>query len=151
MTTPHPLSKLIGTWSSLAWFNETKDGRTIHPLGKNPTGYISYSEDGFVFVHMASKSRELFGSTDPFGGTAAQDSAALKSHITYAGRYEFVSDTRVVHHAKQSSVPDWVGTQQVRDVIWIGDKLRLSAQNVVFQGQSVDAYVDWERATLPQT
>tara|TARA_R110002072_G_scaffold84907_1_gene192322 strand:+ start:108 stop:305 length:198 start_codon:yes stop_codon:yes gene_type:complete len=34
---------------------------------------------------------------DPFGGSLEEDSAAMKSQITYAGTYEFFGD-RIEHH-----------------------------------------------------
>lgn len=76
---------LVGTWSLLDRFNQTEDGRKLYPLGEDATEYISYSRDGFVFVHMMSNNRATFKANDPFGGTALKDSGAFKSHITYAG------------------------------------------------------------------
>ena len=142
MTLP---SKLLGTWSLLAWFNETEDGTRLYPLGEAATGYISYSQDGHVFVHLAADGRAPFAVNDPFGATEAEDSAAMKSHITYAGRY-VDHGAYVVHHVTQSSCPNWVGTEQHRDIELNGDRLRLSAPGALFQGQRVTAYVDWERA-----
>ena len=136
---------LLGTWSLLAWFNETSDGQRIYPLGKSATGYISYSQDGHVFVHMMASDRPAFATNDPFGGSETEDSAAFKSHITYAGRFDCAGD-QVFHHVTQASCPNWIGSTQVRDVAFLDDRLRLSAAGATFQGQSVTAHVDWERA-----
>jgi len=138
-------SPLVGTWSLLAWYNQTADGRRLYPLGPDATGYIGYSHDGFVFVHLMAADRALYAVNDPFGGTAEEDSAAVKSQITYAGRYEFHGD-HVIHRVTHSSCPNWVSTSQVRQVEFIGDRLRLTAEGALFQGHEVTAYVDWERA-----
>ena len=135
---------LLGTWSLIAWFNETAGGERIYPLGKAATGYISYSQDGFVFVHMMAPDRAAFASNDPFCGTAAEDSAAFKSQITYAGRFTCAGD-QVFHHVTQASCPNWIGSKQVRNVAFRDQRLRLSAEGAIFQGQAVTAYVDWER------
>lgn len=137
---------LLGTWSLLDWYNETDTGQRLHPLGPNATGYISYSQDGFVFVHMMAPERALFAVNDPFGGTAEEDSAAFKSQITYAGRYEYHGD-HVIHHVTQASCPNWIGTDQVRHVAFFDQCLRLSAAGATFQGQTVIACVEWQRAT----
>jgi hypothetical protein len=136
---------LIGTWSLLGWYNETEYGRKLYPLGEDATGYISYSQDGFVFVHMMAGSRATFTVNDPFGGTAQEDSDAFKSHITYAGQYSY-QGTHVIHRVTQASCPNWIGTEQVRQIEFFDRRLRLSAADAMFQGQKVTAYVDWQRA-----
>jgi hypothetical protein len=46
-----------------------------------------------------------------------------------------------------ASFPNWVGTDQVRKVAWQDDRLTLSAEGVVFQGQEVTAFLDWARTS----
>lgn len=138
-------SALVGTWSLLNWYNETGSGQRLHPLGEDATGYISYSQDGYDFVHMMARSRALFAVNDPFDGTIKEDSAAFKSQITYAGSYEFHGG-HVIHRVTQASCPNWIGTEQVRQVEFIDKRLWLSAANASFQGQKVTAYVECERA-----
>lgn len=140
------MKSLIGTWSLVAWYNQTPNGQKLYPLGPDATGYICYASDGFVFVHMMASNRAQYAMNDPFGGTAAEDYAAMKSQITYAGPFEFHGD-HVIHRVTQASCPNWVGTEQIRKVDFNGDGLRLSATGAVFQGQEVTAYVDWKRAT----
>lgn len=139
-------SPLLGTWSLLSWYNETKDGRRIYPIGKNISGYISYAPDGFVFVHIMAADRQNYAVNDPLGGTLAEDSAAMKSQITYAGRYEDHGD-HVVHQVTTASCPNWVGTKQVRQVRLSGNDLQLSAAGIILQQEEVTAYLDWKRAT----
>ena len=135
---------LVGTWALLAWYNEEVDGSRHYPLGDDATGYISYTPDGFVFVQMSAANRPHYAVPDPFGGTSAEDSAAIKSQITYSGRYED-KGSQVIHHVTQASCPNWVGTEQVRDVTFRRDRLLLSAAGALFQGRRVTAYVEWER------
>ncbi|MEO9460160.1 MAG: lipocalin-like domain-containing protein [Lentilitoribacter sp.] len=137
---------IIGTWVLESWYNELPDGSKIYPLGKHVKGYISYSSDGFVFVHIMKADRENYTDSDPFTGSAQEDTAAIKSQISYAGPYEFI-DGKLYHHAKVSSFPNWVGTDQIRDVKIIGDRLELSAVGARFQGNTVTAKLIWSRAS----
>jgi len=137
---------LIGTWSLVAWYNQTSDGQKVYPLGRDASGYISYTSDGFVFVQVAAGERARYAVNDLFQGTSAEDSAAMKSHISYAGTFAFEGD-KVIHRVTQASFPNWIGSEQIRQVELKGDGLRLSAAGVVIQGQVVTSYVDWTRAT----
>ncbi len=139
-----PISPLCGTWSLIAWFNESADGQRHYPLGPNATGYIHYAHNWHVFVQLAASDRVPYEIADPFGGTEAEDSAAIKSQIAYSGRYEDKGD-HVLHHVTHATCPNWVGTVQHREIVWRGDDLRLSAPGALFQGQQVTAYVDWTR------
>ena len=94
---------------------------------------------------MSAAHRVSYLVNDPFGGTVEEDVAAIKSQITYSGTFEVQKD-RVIHHVTHASCPNWVETKQVRDVAFTSQGLRLSAENAIFQGQTVTAYVEWERA-----
>ena len=137
-------SPLLGTWELVAWYNQTADGQKHYPLGQDATGYISYSGDGFVFVQIAAGNRAYYRVNDPFGGTETEDSAAMKSQISYSGTFEIRGD-HVIHHVTHATCPNWIGTEQIRKVEFNGDDLRLSATGAVFQGKEVTAYVDWKR------
>lgn len=138
-------NEIVGTWKLLSWHNSLNDGSKIYNFGPDATGYISYSSDGHVFVHIMAANRALYEGTDPFNGTSDEDAAAIKSHISYAGKYEFIDD-KLVHHTKISSFPNWVGTDQVRDYEIDGDKLTLSASGARFKGHEVTATLVWQRA-----
>jgi hypothetical protein len=136
---------LVGTWRLVHWYNVSGDGERTYPLGEDATGRISYSDDGFMFVHIMAANRLAYAVNDPFGGTPQEDAAAVKSHISYAGRYEYRGDD-VVHRVTHASYPNWVGTEQVRAVRFDGDRLELSAIGARLQGRAVTAYLLWERA-----
>lgn len=138
-------NRLVGTWNMVDWHNVDQDGNKFYPLGSDATGYISYSDDGHVFVHIMAAERQLYVVNDPFGGTPEEDAAAIKSQISYAGPYTY-RDDEVIHHVTHSSCPNWVGTEQRRNVRFDGDCLELSAPGALFQGRSVTAFVTWKRA-----
>lgn len=138
-------SSIQGTWRLLSWYNELPDGTRIYPLGEDATGFISYSTDGFVFVQMMAADRMLYSENDPFGGSPEEDAAAIKSQISYSGSY-VERNGQVIHTVEAATCPNWVGTEQVRNIRFNGPNLLLSAQGAKFQGQTVTAYVLWEKA-----
>ena len=136
---------LSGTWRLLSWYNELEDGTRIYPLGEDATGFISYSDDGFVFVQLMAANRESYRINDPFGGSAEEDALAIKSQISYSGTF-LERGNQVVHIVETATCPNWVGTEQIRNVEFKDSKLVLSATGAKFQGQTVTAYVHWEKA-----
>lgn len=137
-------SRILGTWNLVKWSNQLNDGTETYPFGEDAKGYIHYSEDGYLFVHIMMANRQNYSGTDPFKGTLDEDSAAIKSQISYAGTYEFI-DGKIVHHVTVSSFPNWVGRDQVRDFKFIDEYLYLSAAGAQFQGQDVTATLIWKQ------
>ena len=138
---------LVGTWRLVRWYLSSEAGDEVQPLGENATGFICYSPDGFVFVHIMAAKRAFYAEDDPLSGTPEEDSAAIKSYLSYAGPYEYHGD-RVVHRVTQSSFPNWVGSDQVRKVRLEDDTLELSVEGAYFQGSVVTTTSLWKRASL---
>ena len=142
MTAQTPLT---GTWTLLDWVNTDADGQVTHPFGPHPTGLICYAPSGHFFVHIARADRPCTTAPDPFSGTPAEDSAAMKSLISYAGTFTDRGD-HVLHHVTHASHQPWVGGDQRREVQMSGDRLTLSAEGIMLAGKPVTARLDWQRA-----
>ena len=57
----------------------------------------------------------MFASEDPLQAKPEEVIAAFISFMAYSGKYEVdVASSRVIHHIKLSSFPNWVGQDQVR-------------------------------------
>lgn len=67
--------------------------------------------------------------------------------MAYAGRFTYdVSSARVTHYVEQSLKSDWIGTSQIRHVIFCEGMLTLrSAQPVLVDGKHVDATLKWRK------
>jgi hypothetical protein len=137
---------LVGTWRLLSWRNEASDGTVTRPMGEDAVGFLVYSGDGHVAAHLAKRDRPPFAHPDMVRGTAAENSAAMTTHISYVGTYAF-DGTTVVHHAILSSFPNWSGTDQVRRATFAGGTLLLSGEPMSFEGRTVVAHALWERVT----
>ena len=63
---------LVGTWKLLSWENRSLDGQVTYPLGEDAVGYISYTQDGYVFVSMMRSDRTQFTSGDLLRSSAGE-------------------------------------------------------------------------------
>lgn len=78
---------LIGTWRLVSWENRTHR-QVTYPFGQDAIGYITYSEDGYMFVAIMTANRPQFTSGDPLGGSIAEKAAAAETHVSYCGTYK---------------------------------------------------------------
>jgi Lipocalin-like domain len=136
---------LVGTWRLLSWENRTLEGEVSHPLGEEASGYIAYSEDGYVFVAIMAPGRRPFAGGDLLSGSRAEKAGAAETFVSYCGRYEFHGET-VLHRVELSLFPNWIGDVQERLVEISGDRLTLSTRPLLLQGRQQTAHLLWERA-----
>lgn len=135
---------LVGTWRLISWENRTLDGEVSHPLGEDASGYIAYTEDGYVFVAIMRPARRSFAAGDLLSGSAAEKARAAETYVSYCGRYEFRGET-VIHHVELSLFPNWVGVAQERLVTINGNRLTLSTSPLLLEGRQQTAHLVWER------
>lgn len=127
-------ASLTGVWylSSCVVVNATGDPVAM-PMGPRPSGVLIYTPDGYMSVHiMATPARAVPASSETGDGTGSGDAEAIvstASYIGYGGRYERDGD-RLRHEVHWSSVPQWLGTTQVRQLSLGPDGLLLSTPTV---------------------
>ena len=54
-------SDLIGVWKLHSFFMMEHSGNKIFPYGEKPLGYLIYTSEGFVSVHIMSSNRPNSG------------------------------------------------------------------------------------------
>jgi len=138
-------NKLVGTYNLVSWENRHESGDITYPLGSDAKGVISYSPDGFMFVHIMANNRKRHASGDLFGGNDAEIRESATTHISYCGTYEIMGN-EVVHHVNISSFPNWVPSEQRRNWEFRDGQLLLSAQGLQVGNEKVGAYLIWKRA-----
>jgi hypothetical protein len=120
-------SELVGAWRYQSWTARDPTGG-VADLGEPVSGLVVITADGWLSVHMMS--------SEPVQIAPGQ----TVSYLGYAGRYRMVGD-QLVTDVEISSIPAWVGTQQVRDVELTGDVLMLAPPVV----DSVRHELRWRR------
>ncbi|MEY9997409.1 hypothetical protein ABIE67_009528 [Streptomyces sp. V4I8] len=122
--------QLVGVWSLVSFTVLDKAGSILDfPMGRHPEGLLIYTADGFISVHL-SKSKRLAHTAQtevavgPGRPPEVEAVASTSHYLGYTGTYEWRGDL-VVHHVLVASVPQWTGTQQVRQVELKRDVLTL--------------------------
>ena len=134
-----PDNPLLGTWHLVRWETLYGDGRAATlPFGAQATGLISYTADGAMQACIARGDRQRLSSASVRSAPEAECLAAFESYFQYAGRYEIreisgaTGQQQVVHHVTHSLNPNFVGTQQVRNMAFAADGgLTLSVSDTV--------------------
>ena len=127
---------LLGTWHLVRWDITYGDGREpTLPYGNSATGMIAYTTDGFMSACIARGGRDKLSSASVRSAPVDERLAAFESYFQYAGPYEINGSTgkqRVTHRVTHSLNPNFVGTQQVRNMTFSADgNLTLSASDAV--------------------
>lgn len=119
---------LVGAWHLESWTMDVAGSATQYPFGEKPTGLIVYSENGWMTAAIHRDSRSLLPDDLPFRRIAPDLLAeAYLTYFHYAGRYH-INDGAVFHDVTQSLNPNFVGSQQKRNVALNGDSLVLSGE-----------------------
>jgi hypothetical protein len=110
---------LVGTWKLKSFDMELQaTGERIQPMGKIPTGYLSFTSDGRMAVVITGENRK--------SGTSEADRAALFSTlVAYTGNYRVQGDMWVTS-VDAAWNPTWVGTEQPRTYKITGAQLQES-------------------------
>lgn len=125
---------LLGTWHLVRWDIGYGDGRTpTLPFGAGATGLILYSNDGTMSACIARAPRARLSSDSVRSAPEAEQVAAFESYFQYAGPYVIrgvPGQQQVTHYVTHALNPNFVGTEQVRDITFADDgSLTLSASD----------------------
>lgn len=127
---------LVGTWHLVRWEITYGDRRKpTLPFGDQATGLIQYTTDGFMNACIARGGRTQLSSDSVRSAPEAERLSAFETYFQYAGPYAIRGEPgrqQVVHTVSHSLNPNFVGTQQVRNMEFAdnGD-LTLSASDTV--------------------
>lgn len=118
-------AQLVGTWRVVQFCDQDSTGASVDPLGPNPTGYFIYTSTGQLSIQAMRI---------PPGGPIAGGPVQFDSlgelrpfYFGYFGTYTILSDSTVVHHVQGGTIPDYIGTDQLRTYRIRGDTLSIGA------------------------
>jgi len=138
-------SKIIGTWRLVSCTAQTTDGQVSYPFGKNAQGRANLESNRFAF-QVLNPDRSRFPSVDPRSASDAETREAFEGYLAYYGSLSIhPENSTIVNHVEAASIPNWVGTDQVRYYRFEGERLVLRTPPMLRGGvESVNTLV-WER------
>jgi hypothetical protein len=124
--------RLIGVWKLESFTGTDEDGVITDIMGAGASGFICYSNDGWVSVQIIADGRPRYDIPDSFGGTDAQTLAAARGTFAYAGRFVTDEEAGIVWHELEFAlIPNWIGSRQKRYVTFENEtRLVLTADPV---------------------
>lgn len=127
---------LLGTWHLVRWDITYGDNRLpTLPYGADANGIILYTGDGTMSACIARAGRARLSSDSVRKAPPAEQMAAFESYFQYAGPYSIRGTPgrqQVVHRVTHALNPNFVGTEQIRDIAFADDgSLTLSASDSV--------------------
>ncbi|MEO6625911.1 MAG: lipocalin-like domain-containing protein [Burkholderiaceae bacterium] len=143
---------LLGTWHLERWEIAYGDGRApTLPYGAEATGMICYTGDGSMSACIARGGRARLSSDSVRSAPVAERLAAFESFFQYAGRYAIQGEPgkqQVVHTVTHALNPNFVGTQQVRNMAFAADGLLTLSASDTLPGTTTARHhsLVWRRA-----
>lgn len=109
------LDQVKGAWELVAYYVEDDDGSRDYPLGEEATGYLLYTNDGFMSAQLMAAGRPEFESNSLHHPNPEEGFAATKGYHAYSGPYDFDEESQtMIHHMDVSLFPNRVGKNQER-------------------------------------
>ncbi|MFF5213309.1 lipocalin-like domain-containing protein [Streptosporangium sp. NPDC000396] len=118
---------VVGAWRLVEWRISHGGGRVSHPFGRDAVGLLYYTSDGYMSATVARAERPPLPGATPRQAPPAAQAEAFASFFCYSGRYE-IRDGQVAHDVEMALNPAFVGTTQVRELNFDGDRLILAAK-----------------------
>lgn len=136
--------QILGAWKLVLASRTTSTGqRNETPYGVNPTGLLTYSEDGRVTALISYGGRKTLSVAPGM----EEQAEAFKTFLAYAGRYT-LSAGKVTHQVEISSIQNYVGKDLVRSVEFQRNRLVLVTPPTPVNGTIQTIELTWER--LPE-
>jgi Lipocalin-like domain len=138
-------AKFYGTWRLLSNVAQSPDGQTLYPFGKNVQGRASFEPGRFSF-QVFNPDQPKLASADPRDATEQELRAAFAGYLAYYGSFIVKEDEgTIVNHVEAASIPNWVGTDQVRYYRFEGNRLILRTPPIKRNGVDLVMTLTWER------
>ena len=126
---------------------QASDAQVSYPYGKNAQGRAHLEQDRFAF-QVLNPDRRRFPSVDPRSASDAEMREAFEGYLAYYGSSSIHPDNgTIVNRVEAATIPNWVGTDQVRYYRFEDDRLVLRTPPMLRGGAEFVNTIVWERLT----
>ena len=144
---------LIGTYKMASGEMQREDGTVEYPFGKDAIGFLAYTIDDLVWFEVNAVNRSPFKNGDWFG-TKDENEEAMKTHLSFFGRYLIKGDE--LHYiVLTSSSPNMVEMSKGEKFFYgatarLNERiLRLTSKPYLVDGVECQTQYVWEKMILP--
>jgi hypothetical protein len=114
-----PASSIVGVWKLTSLITkEVATGKTVHPLGEGPIGYIIYTRGGHFVSNTTAANRKLPASATP---TDAERIELHKTAVFTSGTYR-LEGNKITSRYDTSWHQAWTGTERTGGTVEITGK-----------------------------
>ena len=136
---------LVGTWKLVSATETTEKGESRDAFGRNPTGFLTYTNDDRMIGMISHGERKPLSVPDYVNAPPAERAEAFATFLAYAGTYR-LEGNRVIHHVEAAWLENSVGSEQVRNIVKLdGDQLILRTPPLLEGGRMVIFELTWQR------
>lgn len=133
-------NKILGTWKLVSYYRLDEDGEKVYPLGTDPSGFLMYTEDGYMSAQLMKQNRPDYTLEGLHNGTREEMAEAAHGYHAYAGKYEIdEEDGSVYHHNEVSLIPNRLGDIQDRQIEFQGDMITITSR-------TSSTHIVWKKA-----
>lgn len=133
-------NKILGTWKLVSYYRLDEDGEKVYPLGTDPSGFLMYTEDGYMSAQLMKQDRPDYTLEGLHNGTREEMAEAAHGYHAYAGKYEIdEEDGSVYHHNEVSLIPNRLGDIQDRQIEFQGDMITITSR-------TSSTHIVWKKA-----
>jgi Lipocalin-like domain len=145
--TPHAATaSFVGTWELESFTEISRDGSFVEPMGKNPQGFLLYTEDGIVSAQLSGPGSNQNDPSSEKSGVSNGGQQTPTSYIGYCGSFTVNSELReVVHIPIVAHDRKLVGRALHRKFRFDEDRLTLKTSTVEAGEHVVEAQLVWRR------
>ena len=132
--------QVIGTWKLLEYTRTNTAGERYYPLGKDATGFLIYTQDGYMSAQLMAQERPEYTLEGLHNGTLEEMARSAHGYHAYSGKYEVDEENQTLyHHMEVSLIPNRLGKMQDRKIVMDGTKITITSN-------ATSSYIVWERA-----
>jgi len=149
---PSARERLIGTWRLVSAETSEADGsfQPFPEYGPHPIGYLMYDNTGHMCVTLANPNPPHWA--DPEKPTDAERALTHKGMMAYCGTYEVrEKEGQVIHRPELAEWPHYIGSDQVRNFRFEGNRLILFGEETRPSGERRRYQIAWEQVKWEPT
>ena len=139
-------ASFVGTWELESFTETLQDGSSVEPMGKNPKGFLLYTQDGIVSAQLSGLSNSQNDPSSEVPEAVGRRRQIATSYIGYCGSFAVNPEVQeVVHYPSVAHDRQMIGRALHRTFQFDADRLTLKASTAEAGEHIIEAHLVWRR------